>query len=135
MVDRLIDALRKLDDASNSTVWLPDGNHLSCTQGNAIFNRYKDAVQKLMEMIRDTSTPSVPDATIQNWINVLVAIARDLAQTAITEASASGIAQGKIDKASADLAQGDADAARGSFDNAIEDYRKAWNDVAVCSSN
>jgi len=64
-----------------------------------------------------------------------VAIARDLAQTAITEASASGIAQGKIDKASADLAQGDADAARGSFDNAIEDYRKAWNDVAVCSSN
>ena len=134
-IDRLTDAIRKLDDASNSTVWLPDGNHLSCTQGDAIFNRYKDAVQKLMEMIRDTSTPSVPDATIQNWINVLVAIARDLAQTAITEASASGIAQGKIDKASADLAQGDADAARGSFDNAIEDYRKAWNDVAVCSSN
>jgi hypothetical protein len=134
-IDRLTDAIRKLDDTSNSTVWLPDGNHLSCTQGDAIFNRYKDAVQKLMEMIRDPSTPSVPDATIQNWINVLVAIARDLAQTAITEASASGITQGKIDKASADLAQGDADAARGSFDNAIEDYRKAWNDVAVCSSN
>jgi len=41
------------DDASNPDVWLPDGNHLVCTQGDAIFNRYKDAVQKLMEMIQD----------------------------------------------------------------------------------
>ena len=98
-----------------------------------LFNRYKDAVQKLMEMIRDTSTPSVPDATIQNWINVLVAIDRDLAQTAITEANAAGFNQNKIDKALADLAQGDADAARGSFDKAIEDYRKAWNGVTVCN--
>jgi hypothetical protein len=70
-IDRLTDAIRKLDDASNPDVWLPDGNHLVCTQGDAIFNRYKDAVQKLMEMIQDTSTPAIPDATIQNWINIL----------------------------------------------------------------
>ena len=132
-IDRLTDVIRKLDDVSNPDVWLPDGNHLSCTQGDAIFNRYKDAIQKLMEMMRDISTPSIPDATIQNWIDVLVAIDRDLAQTAITEANASGVAQSKIDKALAGLAQGDADVARGSFDNAIEDYRKAWNGVAVCN--
>ena len=131
--DRLTDAIRKLDDASNPDVWLPDGNHLVCTQGNAIFNRYKDAVQKLMQMISDTNMPSVPDATIQNWINVLVAIDRDLAQTAITEANAAGVVPNKIDKALADLAQGDADAASGNFDTAIEDYRKAWNAVTVCN--
>src|SRR6185369_1155109 len=123
-IDRLTDAIRKLDDASNPGVWLPDGNHLVCTRGDAIFNRYKDAVQKLMEMIQDTSTPAIPDATIQNWINVLVAIDRDLAQTAITEAIATGVDPKKINRALADLAQGDADAARGSFDKAIEDYRK-----------
>ena len=133
-IDRLTDAIRKLDDASNPDVWLPDGNHLGCTQGDAIFNRYKDAVQKLMEMIQDTSTPGVPDATIQNWINVLMAIDRDLAQTAIAEANAAGVAQNRIDKALADLSQGDADAARGSFDKAIEDYRNAWNGVKDCNN-
>ena len=84
-------------------------------------------------MIRNTSTPAVPDATIQNWINVLVAIDRDLAQTGITEANAAGVAANRIDKALADLAQGDADGVQGNFDKAIEDYRKAWNGVTVCN--
>jgi glycerate-2-kinase len=123
-----------LEDASNPDLWLPDGNHLVCTDGDAIFNRYKDAVQKLMEMIQDTSTPAIPDATIQNWINVLVAIDRDLAQTAITEANATGVNPKGINKALADLAQGDAEAASGSFDKAIEDYRKAWNGVKNCNN-
>jgi tetratricopeptide (TPR) repeat protein len=122
-----------LDDASNPDVWLPDGNHLVCTQGNAIFNRYKDAVQKLMEMIQDTSTPAIPDATIQNWINILLAIDRDLAQTAIMEANVA-IDPGKIAKALEDLGKGDADAARGDFDKAIEDYRKAWTGVKDCNN-
>jgi len=133
-IDRLTDAIRKLDDASNPDVWLPNGNHLSCTDGDAIFNRYKDAVQKLMEMIRDTSTPAIPDAAIQNWINVLVAIDRDLAQTAIMEANVSGVDPKTIAKALDDLSKGDADAARGDFDTAIGDYRKAWNGVKDCSN-
>jgi len=91
-------------------------------------------LQKLMEMIRDTTTPAIPDATIQNWINTLVAIDRDLAENAISEATAQG-APGKIAKALEYLASGDADAANGNFDTAIEDYRKAWNAVTECSSN
>lgn len=133
-ITRLTDAIRKLDDVSDTGAWLADGNHLVCTQGDATFNRYKDAVQKLMDMIQDTSTPGIPDATVQNWINTLVAIDRDLAQTAITEANASGADPRKIGKALEDLAAGDADAAHGSFDKAIEDYRKAWNGVTDCSA-
>ena len=132
-IDRLTDAIRKLDDASNSDVWLSDGDHLVCNRGDSIFNRYKDAVQKLMDMIQETSTPAIPDATIQNWINTLVAINRDLAETAITEAEARGVDPRKIAKALGDFATGDADAARGNFDNAIEDYRKAWNAVMDCN--
>ena len=133
-IDRLRDAIRKLDDASNPEIWLSDGNHLVCNRGDSVFNRYKDAVQKLMEMIRDTTTPAIPDATIQNWINTLVAIDRDLAENAILEATAE-VAPGKIAKALEYLASGDADAANGNFDTAIEDYRKAWNAVTECSSN
>lgn len=133
-IDRLTDAIRKLDDASDPDVWLPDGNHLVCNQGNGIFNRYKDAVQKLMDMIEDRSSSAIPDSTIRNWISVLVAIDRDLAQSAITDATGSGVDPKKINKALGDLAQGDSDAARGSFDKAIEDYRKAWNGVKDCSN-
>src|SRR5262249_42375728 len=133
-IDRLTDAIRKLDDASDPNVWLSDGNHLLCNRGDSVFNRYKDAVQKLMEMIQDTRTPAIPDATIQNWINTLVAIDRDLAETAITEANARGGDPAKIAKALEYLAAGDADATRGSFDTAIEDYRKAWNTVTDCNS-
>ena len=133
-IDRLADAIRKLDDLLSPDEWLTDGNHLVCNGGDSAFNRYKDAVQKLMEMIQDTSQPAIPDATVQNWINTLVAIDRDLAQTAITEANARGADPGKIARALEDLTAGDADAARGSFDSAIEDYRKAWNAVTECNS-
>jgi uncharacterized protein YjiK/phosphodiesterase/alkaline phosphatase D-like protein len=134
-IDRLTDAIRKLDDASNPDVWLRDGNHLVCNRGDGIFNRYKDAVQKLMEMIQDTNAPAISDATIQNWINTLLAITRDLAETAITDANVSGVDPGQRAKALDDLATGDADAANGSFDQAIEEYRKAWNRVTDCNSS
>src|SRR5262249_49882713 len=133
-VENLSEAISKLDGALDPDLWMPDGNHLVCNQGDSVFNRYKDAVQKLMEMIRDTSTPAISDATIQNWINTLVAIDRDLAQTAIMEANVPGVDPKKIAKALQDLATGDADAARGDFDKAIEDYRKTWNGVKGCNN-
>lgn len=52
----------------------------------------------------------------------LVAIDRGLAQTAIIEASAAGGNAAKIAKALDDLDAGDADAASGNFDKAIEEY-------------
>jgi hypothetical protein len=85
-----------------------------------------------MEMLQDTSTPAVPNGSIQNWINVLVAIDRDLAQTAITEASAAGSNQTRS-QSFGRPGSGDADTASGNFDKAIEDYRKAWNGVRVCN--
>jgi len=85
-------------------------------------------------VIQDTSTPAIPDDTIQNWINTLLAIDRDLTETAITDATNSGADPAKIAKALEYLAAGDADATAGSFASAIEDYRKAWNAVIDCNS-
>jgi hypothetical protein len=85
-----------------------------------------------MAMIRDT-TPGISDATIQRWINLLVAIDRNLAQTAITAASSSGVSTKKIADALDELANGDADAARGDYDKAIGHYQTAWNRVTSCN--
>jgi uncharacterized protein YjiK/phosphodiesterase/alkaline phosphatase D-like protein len=132
-IERLRDAIRKLDDALNQGFWTPDGNHVTCEHGGKVFNREGDAVKKLMEMIRDTSTSEIPDATIQRWINVLVAINRNLAQTAITEAS--GVPPKKIVAALADLAKGDAAASRGDYAKAIDDYKHAWQKIKDCNDD
>jgi len=129
--DRLRDAIRKLDDTLNPDLWTTDGNHVGCQHGAKVFDGDEFAVKKLLEMLRDTS-PGISDATIQSWINILVAIDRNLAQTAITESVGNSK---KTADALADLAQGDADASRGDYDKAIKQYRKAWKSVTDCADS
>ena len=106
-----------------------------CRHGARVFDEVQDAVKKLMEMIRDRSTPGISDATIQRWINILVAIDRKLAQIAITEASAQGDHHRKIAEALEELARGDADASHGDYDMAIERYKRAWKKVRDCNDD
>lgn len=134
-IESLRGAIERLDEALEPDLWMPDGNHLACKQGDRAFDRDKEAVKKFMEMIKDTSTPAIPDATIQRWINILLATDRNLAQTAITEANVPGADPKKIADALEDLAKGDAAAGLGGYDKAIEDYRKAWRLIKECDDN
>ena len=133
-IERLTEAIRKLDATLNPGPWTPDGNHVACDHGAKVFDRDEDAVKKLMEIIRDTS-PGISDATVQRWINILVAIDRELAQIAITEANVPGAPPGKIAGALDELAKGDRDASRGDYDKAIEHYNRAWQIVTGCDDN
>jgi hypothetical protein len=133
-VERLRDAIKDLDRALGGP-WTPDGNHLACQHGGKVFNNTADAVNELTKMIRDPSTPGIPDATVQRWINTLVAIDRKLAQIAIAEAPGQGVRPGKIADAVEELARGDADAARGNYDKAIDHYQKAWKKVRDCDDD
>ena len=64
-------------------------------------------------MIRDASTPGIPDTTIQRWINILLAIDRKLVQNAISDAAGQGVNPQKIADSQAALAKGDADVSSG----------------------
>jgi tetratricopeptide (TPR) repeat protein len=83
---------------------------------------------------RDRSQ-GIPDATIQRWINILVAIDRNLAQTAIAEASVPGVSPRKIANVMEELAKGNADGSRGDYDKAIEHYERAWKEVRGCKDD
>ncbi|HET6861602.1 MAG TPA: hypothetical protein VFH91_01100, partial [Pyrinomonadaceae bacterium] len=131
-ITRLKDAISSLEQAVSPGRWTADGGQLVCNGGSKVFGSDQDAILQLMAMIRDT-TPGIPDATIQRWINILVAIDRNLAQTAITAASSSGVSAKKIADALDELANGDADAARGDYDKAIGHYQTAWNRVTSCN--
>jgi hypothetical protein len=132
--EELREAIRELDETLNPGPWAADGNHIACRHGARLFESDQDAVRELIEMIRDTS-PGISNATIQRWIDILVAIDRKLAQLAITEANVAGVSPRKIADALAELAKGDADASRGDYGKAIEHYERAWRRVRDCDDD
>ena len=100
--------LRKSLDPSN---WV-DGNHLRVKKGEHVFENEKEAVQKLRELLNDRKS-GVADATLQGWIDTLVAVDRALAQIAIDEATAAGGSPKRLAEAAREMAKAADDLARG----------------------
>ena len=112
------DALGK---ALDPKLWV-GRDRLDPKEGNKAFDRLKDAVQPLNDLLRDKKS-AIPDATLQGLIGDLVGAAPTLAQTAIDDASSAGV---PTDKARDELAKGDAAAAKDDSGPAIDRYKAAW---------
>jgi len=119
---KLDEAIKHLTKSLNPDLWV-DETHLQPKHGDKVFQEEKDAIVKLLELLKDKKS-TIPDATLQGFINRLVSADKLLASTAISDA-AGGDAK-KIDKASEELSKGDARALDGKFVDAIEHYRNAW---------
>jgi hypothetical protein len=118
----LDEAIKHLTKSLNPDLWVDD-THLQAKHGEKVFNEEKDAVVKLLELMKDKKS-TIPDATLQVFIDQLVGADKALALVAI-EAAAGGDAK-KIAKANEELGKGDARALDGKFADAIEHYRNAW---------
>jgi len=119
---KLDEAIEHLANSLDTGLWV-DGTHLQAKHGEKVFQEEKDAVVKLLELIKDKKS-NVDKAKLQDFINRLVSADKLLASTAISDA-AGGDAK-KIDKANEELSKGDARAVDGNFVDAIEHYRNAW---------
>ena len=126
-VTRLKEAIANLDGILNPGPWSADGNHLVCNGGPKVFDSYQAAIIQLMLMLRDTA-PGISDATVRQWVNVVVGIVRKLAQTAIDESTDPGA----VSDALGELTKGDSDVSHGDYDKAITHYRAAWKKVRGC---
>jgi uncharacterized repeat protein (TIGR01451 family) len=122
--DRLDKAIEYLTAALGSSLWIND-NHLVPKFGQTVFQKEKDAVNKLNDLIGDRRT-EIPAATLQSWADRLVQADRILAVVSVDEAEAGGGNPAKIAQDREEIAKGDADAAAGREENAIEHYRNAW---------
>jgi len=121
---KLDEAIKHLTKSLNPDLWV-DETHLQPKHGDKVFQEEKDAVVKLLELIKDKKS-NVDKAKLQDFINRLVEADKLLALVAIEGAvAASGDAK-KIDKANDELGKGDARVADGHFTDAIEHYRNAW---------
>ena len=99
--------------------WWTDDAHLQVRDGEKVFNEEKAAVNQLRDLINDKNS-SIPDATLQGFIDRIVEADRLLAVVAIAEAT------GDTARANIELGKGDSENARGKYDHAIDHYRNAW---------
>jgi hypothetical protein len=113
------DAVKELDKAlGDNSNWDPDGS-LNSAEGKGVFDKMKRAVEKLLEV-------DSPPAPITTAIDALVELARDMAQANIDEAVAAGGDPGLIAEANGKMAKALDKIAKGEFDKAINEYKRAW---------
>ena len=116
-------ALKALAASAYPPLWI-DPLHLQPKTGEKVFREEKDAVEILSDLIQDQAS-GLNYATLANWISLLVAADRGIAQTALNEAQAAGGDPNKLLQAANQIAEGDTDAPKHSAD-AIADYGSTW---------
>jgi len=120
---KLDEAIKHLTKSLDPDLWV-DETHLQAKHGEKVFNEEKDAVVKLVELIKNKKS-TIDKDMLQGFIDRLVGADKILASTAIMEAiGAEGDAK-KIEKAMEELIKGDA-RALDKYASAIEHYRNAW---------
>ncbi|MEW6403345.1 MAG: ExeM/NucH family extracellular endonuclease [Chloroflexota bacterium] len=122
--ERLDDAIRHLTRSLTPSLW-DDDNHVDDRHGQRVFEEEKQAVERLEEILRDRRS-TLPDETIQAYIDFLVSADRRLAQVAIEDAIAQSGHARDIARAQEALARGDRFLTHGWTEAAMEQYRNAW---------
>jgi len=127
--NRLSDAIRHLEDSLVASLWvtsgpLADGNHLDPINGDKVFDAEHAAVDALAGIIR-------PSTAVRAAITQLATVDQFLAQTSIDDAVAAHADPAKIRAARQEMANAQADVAKGRFSLAIAHWKNAWDTVTA----
>jgi parallel beta-helix repeat protein len=125
---KLQDAINHLNKSIAVANWVDDSHPKPGSKGEAVFNEEEKTVNDL-KALRNNNHSGIPAATLQGYIDLLVAADRQIAQIAIAEAIARGGNAGKISTANSELIKGDVEAARDHPDKAIDHYKNAWKNA------
>ena len=119
---KLGELIVKLQQSLDPALWIDD-NHIVDKDGNKVFDRERDAVKKLNELIKDGS---IPDPTLQDMIDALVRADRAIASVALSDAIAASGDPKKIAESQNELLKAADEIAKLHFDHAIDHYKAAW---------
>jgi YVTN family beta-propeller protein len=121
---KLDDAIRDLTRAVEVSQWI-DTSHPKPLAGEKIFEQEAQVVETLGQLLKDKHSP-IADVVLQTLITRLVGADRVLALLAIKEAKdARGNAR-RIAQATEELNQGDEQARKKGYSEAIDHYSEAW---------
>ncbi len=128
--DALADAIEAVRDSLTSKLWR-DGNNLVPKKGDEVFDEIEETVETLMDLLDDAEDgdSKIPPTTLRDLIARLAEIARSLAMTSTDQAAAAGANARKVAEARRDIAEGDRQAAKRDWDDAIEQYAEAWEET------
>ena len=121
---KLKEIVAELTASLDPSLWV-DGNHVDAKHGRKVFDRDREAAEKLTKLIADKHS-AIPDATLQGLIDMLVHADRVLAEVALADATAASGNPHDLARAQKELAKAAADLASGHFGDAIHHYGKAW---------
>ena len=121
---KFADAIQHLANSLNPAYWV-DQTHLQPRSGNTAMNEEKLSAGKLQEIMQTKKCPVDP-SVLQGFIDRIVKCDRLLAVICIQEAARAGLSPKKVAEDLDLVAKGDAEAAAGHCENAIEHYRNAW---------
>ena len=122
---RFASPLRKVTKSLTAAWWNIDGIHLTLN-GCGVFDNEKAAASQLRELLKSKKLTAAQKAAIQAVIDQLVQADQILATTAVAEATAAGGQAKKLAEANKALAKAAALSAAGKPDEAINQYRIAW---------
>lgn len=123
--NRVASAAKKVARSLTASWWAADGIHLTLN-GCGVFDNEKAAASQLRELLKSKKLSAADKATIQGVIDALVQADLILATTAVNEATAAGGNAKKLAEANKALAKAAALVAAGKPDEAINQYRIAW---------
>lgn len=117
----LAKAKKSIDKALNPSYW--DGEMIDSKK---VFDQLKKAVK---EIDKASDHGDVDSGEAEDLIAVLVQTARDAASEALNDAEAAPTRPRHLDHGWERLLKGDDEAAKGKWDKAISNYRKAWQEA------
>ena len=120
--------IRRLTASLDADFWV-DQTHVTTNHGPTVFSQERGAVS-LLASLQTKPRSHLAHATLQNFIDQLVASDRLLAAVRIQDAATTSPSSKKISLAREELAKGDKDAANARPSSAISHYKTAWSRVA-----
>jgi hypothetical protein len=126
--ERLSQAIEHLIEALAPPHWV-DETHVKPQDGRQVFDGLKKAVGTLVLLTRDKRS-QVPGAGLRSLMERMAQVARLLAVIELQDAAAVGSDSKKLAQDWEEVDRGDAEAARGTYDEAIKRYRNAWQHSA-----
>jgi hypothetical protein len=120
--------IRRLTASLDADFWV-DQTHVTTNRGPTVFSQERGAVN-LLASLQTKPRSHLAHATLQSFIDQLVASDRLLAAVRIQDAVITSPASKKITLARDELAKGDKDATNARPSSAISHYKTAWSRVA-----
>jgi len=121
---RLDFVIKSLNKSLEPKYW-NDSLHMSTERGEEAFKKERKAVKELQNTIKSKKS-LLPDARLQEFINRILNVDRNLALIAIKDAEEEGGSENFIKKAKGNIELGDEAASEGRFRGAVNHYLQAW---------